>query len=293
MFLTYICLWVKVASGIKYISAVRSRQLDLNMPWEFPCKERLRRCIKSLKRKFPTKLRVFKFPITTALLSLFLRFLDFGLHNDRMFWAASCCAVYQFWRGSEFLSRPIRPSTTSNPLLKTHLVWENDERSHLKTNLLYTKTKWWRDDIWTQAWQNQSVSSPTDAMAQYLDKATPRAAGSPWLFAMADGNILTRKYMINRTRELATKCRLDPKLFICSSWRTGGGNSASEAKQPRRIIKGLGRWKSNAFENYITISPLDLKLAGDAMATHSTSTLNLTSLISSWGKGKHPLGRSE
>jgi hypothetical protein len=160
----------------------------------------------------------------------------------------------------------------------------------MKTNLLYTKTKWWRDDVWTQAWSNTSVSSPTDALKQYLDQATIKSKTAPWLFAMADGNILTRAYMIRRTRELAVKCRLNPVLFICSSWRTGGATSASEAESSRKCIKGLGRWQGMSFEKYTTISPLELRKAGEAMARQSYSTHNLNSLISSWAKGKHPLG---
>jgi hypothetical protein len=290
MFLTYICLWVEVASGIKYISAVRSHQINLGMPWVFPCKERLRSCIRSLQRKYPTSGRVFKFPITTALLTMFYRFLDFSKHNDRMFWAASCCAVYQFWRGSEFLCRAKHPGPKDFPLLKTHLAWADSDRTHLKTNLLRTKTKWWRDDVWTQAWSNTSLSSPTDAMVRYLDKASASARQSPWLFCMANGMVLTRKYMLDRTKQLAVKCRLEPKLFICSSWRTGGATSAQETDDSRKCMKGLGRWRSNAHDHYTLTSPLELKKAGEAMARQSTSTLNLASLVSSWGKGKHPLG---
>jgi hypothetical protein len=88
----------------------------------------------------------------------------------------------------------------------------------------------------------------------------------------------------------AISLQQDKILFICSSWRTRGATSASEAQQSRRAIKVLGRWRSNALERYTTISPLELKKAGEAMALQSSSTHNLTSSICSWGKGKHPLG---
>jgi hypothetical protein len=273
MFFTYICLFVDVSSGIKYLSAVRSSQLDLGHPWWFPCRERLQRCIKSLKKRYPASGQMAKYPITTAILLMFLPFLNFRLHADRLFWAASCCAVYQLWRGSEFLVHKQRPGPEENPLLKTHLSWHDPERTHCSTNLLHTKTKWWRDDIQTQAWKNTSPTSPTDALVSYLDGAPAAAANSPWLFANKDGSILRRAQIIKRTRTLAGKCGLDPSKFIASSWRAGGATSAHEARMSPALIRALGRWDSDAYLRYIAVCPNDLQNAGIMMSGSSSALL--------------------
>jgi hypothetical protein len=272
-FLTYIAMYVQVESGLHYISGLRNSNTLRGSSVITGDAALLRLCIRGLKRKYPISLPVSKAPITIMLLAAFRPLLDMSLHFDRLFWAASVNAVYQFWRGSEFLTP--RDTCREHVLLKTDHTWGDEHRLHSTTNLHHTKTKWWITDVTTHAWQNTSITSPTDAMHEYLSRAPPRARRSAWLFANENGFPLSKPQMVNKTRLLATMLGLNPSRFIASSWRCGAATTAAHGGFADRLIGALGRWEGNSYRRYAFTSTDELMRAGSAFGSLSSSSHDL------------------
>jgi hypothetical protein len=269
MYLTYICMFVQLDSAIKYLSGVRNSHTLLGFTDIQGNKELLRLCIRGLKRQYPVRARFSKEPITVMLLAEFKGFLDLTQHFDRLFWAASTGAVYQFWRGSEFLVSPGIPK--SNTLTKLDHTWLDPvEFTSSSTRLSFTKTEWWKEDVTTYAWANESVTSPTHAHRAYELGSPPRAQRARWLYANSDGSPLTKAQMIKRTKELAVKCRRNPKRFIASSWRCGAATCAARAGLSDRLVKALGRWKGDSYMRYTFSSANELQMASDAFGRISS-----------------------
>jgi hypothetical protein len=106
---------VKVTSMRMYTAAVQYSQVNEGFQWELAGSEMLRRTLRFLKRKYPTKEKALKVPVCFGFLKKTLLLLPAaagrcwkpGLenmsHEDRVFAAASVIAVSAFLRGGEFL----------------------------------------------------------------------------------------------------------------------------------------------------------------------------------------------
>jgi hypothetical protein len=263
LFLNYACLFVSLESASKYLSGLKNTHTLLGFVEIQGDKEILRLTIRGLKRQYPCKTPFHKEPITVMLLSAFLPFLDFKIFFDRLFWSASCQAVYGFWRGSEFMvSKDVCKTHT---LKKTDHSWVGVGFSHSTVRLRFTKTQWWQEDVVTHAWGNSSLTSPTHAHRAYQLGCNAAARRSPWLFANEDGSPLLKPQMLGKTKQLAKLCGIDPRRFIASSWRCGAATSAAHAGMSDRVIRALGRWESDAFMRYTFSSTDELRRAGESL----------------------------
>jgi hypothetical protein len=99
-----------------------------------------------------------------------------------------------------------------------------------------------------------SSFDPCPIFHRYLtsrDRLFP-AASPLWLTSR--GNVPTRSFFISRLR------RFLPKTFAGASMRAGGATFLATIGSPPEIIRGLGRWSSNAWELYIRLHPTLLHL---------------------------------
>ena len=95
---------------------------------------------------------------------------------------------------------------------------------------------------------------PLSAMLAYLESRTSFPTTGP-LFTFQSGSFFTQGRLTNETRLLLSKEGLNSSEFACHSFRIGAATTAASANLPPWIIKVLGRWSSDCFEQYIKTPP--------------------------------------
>ena len=96
----------------------------------------------------------------------------------------------------------------------------------------------------------QGITCPVAAMAAYLSL---RGNSTGPLFLLSNGRPLTKYYFSRYFKATLLQCRLDPSLYKSHSFRIGAATACAQKGIPFDVIRRLGRWKSDAFLNYIRI----------------------------------------
>ena len=96
---------------------------------------------------------------------------------------------------------------------------------------------------------------PVHAMVDYL---IVRGQQEGPLFLWPDGTMLTRHLFASALRTIMRNLNLSTQLYNTHSFRIGAATSANRAGFTSHQIKALGRWRSDAFQRYIRMSPKEL-----------------------------------
>ena len=107
-----------------------------------------------------------------------------------------------------------------------------------------------------------SIFCPVKALGRYLDVHVSR--GGP-LFQFEHGTFVTRADVTKLTKT----CFVGNISLNTHSFRIGGASAAAVGGVPYYIIQYLGRWKSEAFKKYISLSD---KFLGFTYASSITVT---------------------
>jgi hypothetical protein len=83
---------------------------------------------------------------------------------------------------------------------------------------------------------------------------------------MENGASLTKAVMLARLRACLELLGIKGIQFNGISFRKGGAASLHLAGAKSKVIKAMGRWRSDCYELYIAHSEVDLAEAGRAMA---------------------------
>ena len=274
---------VGVKSLGHYSAAVQYYQgLQADEPWACKGDEKMRRCMRYLKRKYPQKGKALKLSVSCAVLVKLIEFIPgfpnwmMMSHNDRAFIAASMIGVCGFLRGGEFLSYP----GNKRPLLR-----KRDVRVELDGNtpvvqvsVIQPKNMWWLDSAEVTCFNPPPGSTKCDtvtALRLYWNIAEmqglPLSENGP-AFPMENGAPLSRDFMVSRTETLLGMAGiqvLDQAGKVApvraASWRAGGVRSAIDAGVSVPMIMVLGRWRSIAWESYFMQTKDDIRSAQVSM----------------------------
>ena len=88
---------------------------------------------------------------------------------------------------------------------------------------------------------------PVSAMLNYL---LARGAGPGPLFRFNDGKLLTKARFVSQVREVTAG--VDGKSYLGHSFSRGAATTAAKVGVEDSTIKMLGRWRSDAYQLYIT-----------------------------------------
>jgi len=108
--------------------------------------------------------------------------------------------------------------------------------------------------------------NPHPIMKRYLSSRDRLFPLHPQLWLRADGSSPTRSWFLQRLRQYC------PAEIAGQSIRAGGATALAEAGAPTDLIRGAGRWSSNAFERYIRKNVIVLHALILGRALHYSQT---------------------
>lgn len=265
---------VKVSSLKMYMAGVRYHQELEGWKWRLAGDPAIRMVLRYLRRKFPSRQKAAKVPVTTGLLRKILVRLEGWpvlsrmSFDDAVFAAASVIGVSGFLRGGEFLSsaKSVRPVLMLDKVRIRHLSMGKA----VVVSIVQPKTRWWLDTVDVPCFENveDPVWCPVRIWSEYA--ALLRGAGPA--FRTCDGTPVARDWMVERTEALM---RLSGIRFVSptgeemkvkmASWRSGGVRSAMDAGVHEELIRMLGRWRSSAWRSYLLHSTSELQGASRSL----------------------------
>ena len=237
-------------SARSYLSAVR--HLHIANGYGDPLKGalQLELVLKGLKRKKP-KGQDTRLPITPLVLKIIKQVLMGNPqdYNNIMLWAACCLAFFAFLRAGEL-------TTNEKFDPEVHLTPEDIELdnhtnpSTLKVNIKRSKTDQTREGVSLYVGRTGNELCLVAAMLPFL---VSRGNAPGPLFITKDGRHLTRSLLVKMVKETLTTAGIDCSRYNGHSFRIGAATTALAKGVPEATIQTLGRWKSEAYKQYVRI----------------------------------------
>jgi len=259
-----------------YTAGVRDSSILEGHGWNMTGNEFVRRTMRFLHRKYPSKEKGQKVPVTVGVLHKILPLLggwpDMASMSlpDQVFATASVTGVSGFLRGGEFLES--KKSDRQILLACDVQVRKVGERDALVVAVRQPKTRPWLSTVSVPCFEN--VYDDTFCVVRLWQEYSLRCPGftAKGPAFLLNGRALSRDYMVRRTTELMAKANIsfvdhrgNPMAVKAASWRSGAVCSAVKAKVSVPHIMGLGRWTSEAWKNYLLQAPLDLQTSAWSM----------------------------
>ena len=255
-FVTYLADVVHLTpTSIKtYLSAVRSLHIDRGWPDPLQAAPLTQRVLSGVKRIHGMHSRLNRLPITGTVLDRLVRSLQAAswlpIIDRHMLTAACTLAFHGFLRCSEFTTGLSRSSirVLSSP------------QPHIELRLLASKTDPFRRGATITIGASSGPCCPVSSLARYLD-ATRRSSNDTPLFKFTSGTPLTRAVFTQHIQRALTETGFaNSSRFMSHSFRIGAATTAAEVGVPAWLIKTMGRWSSDAYQQYIR-TPLATRLA--------------------------------
>ena len=172
-------------------------------------------------------------------------------HQDNiMIWAAFTLAFFGVLRISEFTC-----SSRFNPNL--HLTasdikfFPSFTSSHYMTvEIKASKTDPFCKGMTLVIGKTSQVTCPVNAIKKYLDTISKSCKGP--LFVYANGKRPIRQHLTTEHRYLLSRLGLNSSNYAGHSFRISPATSAAASGFPLWLIKTLGRWTSDCYENFIS-----------------------------------------
>jgi len=112
------------------------------------------------------------------------------------------------------------------------------------------------EEEYTFIWAQLTVQFfPVRAMLAYL---ALRGGQAGPLFITKEGRGFTHPAFSSALDSLLSKLKLNHKNYNAHSFRIGAATSVTQARIPESQIKVLGRWQSDAYQQYVKTLPMEL-----------------------------------
>lgn len=280
---------IQARSASNYLSAIRHAHVTAGVEWTQRSDPIVKQFMQGLRKEFPTEFPV-KLPLTASLILTLCTHLpgwpdlNSMRFDDVVYVTASAIASAAALRGGEFTTDP---KSTRPLLLDSYISVKlmRDNRQFIVVSVPIPKTDqsalfsyriaagpvntsdYPLDPV--NCWDHYSqlkarVLQPS--MCKHPDK--PRAA-----FALANGQPLTRDFMVHRTEALMRLAGLALRDISgrllpvrSASWRAGHVVSALNDNMSEAYIKAAGSWSSQAWQSYASIPIIQVLRAADTLA---------------------------
>ena len=249
--------------GIQYLSKINGfRSLIEHML-------RLEYVLKAIRRSQGNKFnRPTRPPVTWHMLRLISDFLlrTESPFNRDMLLSAVLLAFFGMLRVSEYTS-PTYRSFDEDTHLSVADVFINWQRRIALIRIKKSKTDPFRQGVTIRIGVLDHHLCPVHALVRYLLRRGP--APGP-LFIFQNGQYLTR----SRILDVLTSSLPHVPHINTHSFRRGGASALADANTPSHIIQIMGRWRSNAYMDYIQLTDDFLISAQLTMSNNEVSKQN-------------------
>lgn len=236
-------------SSIKvYLSAVRSLHIDQGFADPLQNCLLLQRVTKGIKRDQGVASDAKRLPISPELLEIIQKSLLTSSFDDCMFWAACTLAYFGFLRSAEFTVPSLEKfDPTLHMSVEDVTVDSSSAPSCLRVRIKASKTDPFRQGCDIYIGRGSSSVCAVRALLHYLFL---RGNSSGPLFLFSNGQPLTRQRLTDRLRVILQTAGI-PGNYSSHSFRIGAATMAAKVGIPDHLIQVLGRWRSDAYKQYI------------------------------------------
>ena len=235
-------------SGIKFIHVFAGFSLDGLFG------ERLVKIKRGVKRAQGSSMtRPKRLPITVEDLHDLLHFVarSFSAHDVALFSAAFLLAFFGMLRVSEFVCPASGFFDPALHLSLSDISFESvRSRSFLAVHLKVSKSDPFREGVVVRVAFTSGALCPGQALRSYLAFRQPLGPGP--LFILSNHQFLTRSHIVQMLGR--TFPEVPQGLLGSHSFRIGGATRLCVLGVPDATIQILGRWKSDAFKQYLRLS---------------------------------------
>ena len=244
-----------------YLSGVRSLHVTHGHHSAFNCQltPRLQQVLKGIRKRqaigSPRKIRR---PITIQIMAKIKSVLLKNPHeyHNIMMWAACCLAFFGFLRSSEFTVPSQVTYDNEVHLSPNDIAVDNEANPQLlQVTIKQSKTDPFRQGARLSLGRTNSPICPVTAVLPFL---AVRGNQRGPLFTLKDGRMLTRQLFSTFLNDILGKLQMNQSQFNTHSFRIGAATTAKEAGIDDIHIKMLGRWRSDAYQQYIRTPPEQL-----------------------------------
>ena len=184
-------------------------------------------------------------------------------HDKHLLWAASTLAFFGLLRSSEYTSVYTHQFLPQHTLISSNVGFAGDY-SYMTVHIQSSKTDPFRDGCTIRVGATGNFLCPVSAMYNFIHQST--FISGP-LFTYSDGSYLTRNRVALMLRSCFGNCRINTHSF-----RIGGASTMASAGIPDSTIMIMGRWSSNAYQQYLRLS--------DSLIHRTAQTTSRTLLLS-------------
>ena len=256
-----------------YLAAVRHSHVTVGYHDDFdshftPRVQQLLRGIykETSKTRRPRK----RLPITLKIMQKIKHHLNKqpSTYQDKLLWAACCVAFYGFPRVSEF-TVPSQHSYDKAYYLSLADLTLNSRclPTVVQLHIKQSKTDPFREGAFIFLSKSNRGTCPVRAIVDYLIVRGKREGP---LFVWPDGTMLTRNLFASALARILRNLNLTPQLYNTHSFRIGAATSANQAGLTPLQIKALGRWRSDAYQRYIRITPNGFATMSKQLNSHDS-----------------------
>lgn len=248
LFATFLAESLRHSSIKVYLSAVRSLHIEHGFADPLTNCLQLQRVLHGIKRTQGMLGARHRLPVTVEIMQLVHSSLNLECYSDRMFWAACTLAYFGFLRSSEFTVPSLAVFDHNTHLSVVDIVVDSrDHPTFLQVNIKASKTDPFRQGCSIYIGKVSTSLCAIKAMMNYL-ALRGNSPGS--LFLLESGHPLSRELVTSRLRMITKMAGLDGN-FSSPSFRIGAATMAARSGIPDHLIQVLGRWRSDAYKQYI------------------------------------------
>ena len=229
-----------------YLSGIQFHALTLGHQFSMPTMHQLYYLLRGIRRtQGNSHSRARRLPITIPnlyQLQRFIKNMTSSTHDKRLFWSAVTLGFFGLLRSSEFTATHVTSFMAAHTLLRSDIHFAPG-MSYVAITIKSSKTDPFRVGCIVRVGATCNPVCPVSALHHFIHHS--RFQGGP-LYTLSDGSYLTRA-------------------------RIGGASTMASAGLPNSSIMTLGRWTSNAYQQYIRVS--------DATICRTSRVMSETMLI--------------
>lgn len=264
LFTTFLARSTGFSTIRTYLAAVRFRNIELGFSTNFEHMHQLNMILRGIKRLKGASCRPKRLPITPEIMRILktrLRSSDYALQDQSMLWSAFTTAFFGFLRSSEFCCLSKHSFNRNSTLLLKDVSFVDDA---VLIQIKVSKADPFRDGKQVRLAASGNSICPLRALKNHVrfckDQDKP-------LFVFQNAEFLTRPQFTSIIRSLLGRDFPNLEQYSSHSFRIGAATTAAAAELPDWLIKDLGRWSSNCFEQYIRtpraiVDSVPLRLSG-------------------------------